>query len=71
MFTRELDELAPMRDEAEKRLLEEASHHDAVDYLMTIPGIGPIRAAYLVAIVVTPQRFRSSGSSGPTAAWPW
>ena len=59
MMWRELDELAPLRDEAEKRLLEEASHHDAVDYLTTIPGIGPIRAAYLVAIVVTPQRFRS------------
>lgn len=59
LLCRELDELEPVRQAAEERLLEEATHHEAIDFLRTIPGIGPIRAAYIVAIVVTPHRFRS------------
>lgn len=55
----ELEALTPLRDRAEKRLLEESKPHAAVDRLTTIPGIGPIRAAYIVAIVVDPRRFRS------------
>lgn len=59
LMFRELDGLVPLRAQVEDRLLEESSHHAAVDYLKTIPGIGPVRAAYIVGIVVTPQRFRS------------
>jgi hypothetical protein len=59
MMARELDALEPMRAQAEKRLLEESKAHDAIDRLATIPGIGPTRAAYITAIVVTPHRFRS------------
>jgi len=55
----ELEALTPLRDRAEKRLLEESKPHAAIDRLTTIPGIGPIRAAYIVAIVVDPRRFRS------------
>jgi transposase len=59
LLHQELDALAPLRDRAEKRLLDESRPHPAIDRLTTIPGIGPIRAAYIVAIVVDPRRFRS------------
>lgn len=59
LLHRELDGVAPLRDRAEQHLLEQAKPHAAVDRLTTIPGIGPIRAAYIVAIVVDPHRFRS------------
>jgi transposase len=51
--------LAELRDRAEQRLEEEASHHAIVQRLATAPGIGPIRAAQIVATVVTPHRFRT------------
>lgn len=59
MMHEELRLLSPLRDQAEKRLLEESKPHAAVDRLRTIPGIGPMRAAYIVAIVVDPRRFPS------------
>ncbi len=55
----ELDGLVPLQEQTEKRLLEESKPHAAIDWLLTIPGIGPIRAAYIVAIVVDPRRFPS------------
>jgi transposase len=33
--------------------------HKIVSTISTAPGIGPIRAAQIVAIVVTPNRFRT------------
>jgi transposase len=57
---RELDEIIPLRDEAEEWLLKEAKSHPIVKTLKTGPGMGPIRTAQLVAIVGTPHRFRTS-----------
>ena len=57
---RTLDELTPLRDEAEAWLLKEAKSHPITRTLATSPGLGPIRTAQLVAIVVTPHRFRTS-----------
>ncbi len=57
---RELDTLAPLREEAEERLLKEAKAHPITRTLATAPGMGPVRTAQLVAIVVTPHRFRTS-----------
>ncbi len=57
---RELDEIVPLRDEAEEWLLKEAKSHPIVKTLKTGPGMGPIRTAQLVAIVGTPHRFRTS-----------
>jgi transposase len=57
---RELDTLAPLREEAEQRLLKEAKSHPITRKLATAPGMGPLRTAQLVAIVATPHRFRTS-----------
>lgn len=59
MLSHELDAIQKLRDHATERLAEEAGHHTIIDRLATVPGIGLVRSAYLVAIVVTPWRFRS------------
>jgi transposase len=55
----ELQTLEKLRSEAEERLHEASKPHRIVRLLATAPGIGPIRAAQVVATVVTPQRFRT------------
>lgn len=59
MLTRELDALEAMKAEAEEHLAEEAKSNPAVLRLTTAPGFGTIRAAQVVAIGITPQRFRT------------
>jgi transposase len=56
---RELDELEPIRDMATEWLLKEARAHPIVRKLKTAPGLGPIRSAVILAIIVTPDRFRT------------
>jgi hypothetical protein len=56
---RQLDQLVPLRDEAEKWLLEEAKTHPTIRMLATAPGMGPIRTAQVVAITANPHRFRT------------
>ena len=55
----QLDSLQPLRLQARGELLRESSQHSAVKLLRQIPSIGPIRAALLVALLRTPQRFRT------------
>ena len=55
----QLDSLEPVRLEARRQLLLESSRHAAVKLLRQIPSIGPIRAALLVALLQTPNRFRT------------
>jgi len=55
----EQDAVASLQSRAEKLLLEQAARHKAVGIVQTVPGIGPIRAAYTVGVVGTPERFRS------------
>ncbi len=47
------------KKQVEAELLRESRKHKIVRILETAPGIGPIRAARLVPIVVTPHRFRT------------
>ncbi len=54
-----LDFLLDQKKQAEVDLLREAKKHPIVRILETAPGFGPIRAARLVPIVVTPHRFRT------------
>ena len=54
-----LDFLLEQKEQAEADLLREAKKHRIVRILETAPGFGPIRAARLVPIVVTPYRFRT------------
>jgi len=58
-FYQQLDGLQPVRQEARRDLLVESRKHKAVKLLCQIPSIGPIRAALLVALLQTPQRFRT------------
>jgi transposase len=56
----QLDGLMQADAKAEDWLHEEARRTPVTRRLTTVPGIGPIRAALLVAIVITPGRFRST-----------
>lgn len=58
-FYREYDALMPVRKQAEKALVAEARKHRVYRRVRTCPGLGPVRAAELVAVVVTPYRFRN------------
>ena len=54
-----LDFLLEQKKRAEADLLREAKKQPIVPILETAPGLGPIRAARLLPIVVTPHRFRT------------
>ena len=56
---KQLDVLEPLRDQAECSLLEEAKTHPTVRIISTVPGMGRIRSAQVVAVVATPHRFRT------------
>jgi transposase len=53
------DALCPVRDRALKELVAESHKHSITRVLKSCPGIGEIRAAQLVSVVVTPDRFRT------------
>lgn len=55
----ELDHLRPLRKQAKQAMLTEGRKHRAFTLLRTIPELGPIRCALLVATVDTPFRFRT------------
>ena len=55
----ELDHLKPLRRQAKQAMLAESRKHRAVKLLRTIPQLGPIRAALIVATIDTPHRFRT------------
>jgi transposase len=55
----QLDQLVPLREQAEEWLLEEAKTHPIIRKLATAPGMGPIRTAQVVAITANPHRFRT------------
>ena len=55
----QLDGLQALRQTARRDLLAESRKHGATKLLRQIPGIGPIRAALLVALLQTPNRFRT------------
>jgi transposase len=55
----QLDSPQPVHLAARRELLRESSKHAAVKLFRQIPSIGPIRAAWRVALLQTPHRFRS------------
>jgi transposase len=55
----QLDGLRGLRQAVRRDLLTEGGKHRATELLRQIPGIGPIRAALLVALLQTPDRFRT------------
>jgi len=48
-----------LRQEAFIEMIREAKHHSAYKLLTALPFIGPVRAAQLMAVMVTPFRFRT------------
>jgi transposase len=59
LLYRELDALEERKREAQKGMLAEAKRHREFGLVKSCPGLGPIRTAELLPIVVTPYRFRS------------
>jgi transposase len=55
----ELDAIGELRREAHNRMLGEARPHPAFARLVGVPGLGPIRAAQVIAAVSSPHRFRT------------
>jgi transposase len=58
-YYQQLDVLRLLRQEVRRDLLAESKKHKAWKLLRQIPGIGPIRAALLIALMQTPHRFRT------------
>jgi transposase len=55
-----VDELETIKAEVQKVMVAEAHKHPIAKVLETAPGFGPVRVAQLVAVVVSPGRFRTS-----------
>ena len=55
----QLDQVRKLRKQAKAGMLAESRHHRAVALLRSIPQVGPIRAAQIVATADTPFRFRT------------
>jgi len=55
----EYESLLELRQEVEQELVAEARKHPISKILATAPGIGPIRVAQLLPIIVSPHRFRT------------
>jgi hypothetical protein len=53
------DAVEEIRQQAEKDLVKEAHKHPIRRVLETCPGLGAIRAAQMMPIVVSPGRFRT------------
>ena len=58
-YYQQLDVLRLLRQGVRRDLLVEAKKHKPWKLLRQIPGIGPIRAALLIALLQTPHRFRT------------
>jgi hypothetical protein len=58
-YYQQLDALRSLRQEVRRDLLVESKKHKTWKLLRQIPGIGPIRAALLIALMQTPHRFRT------------
>lgn len=55
----ELDHLVELKEVAESDMLRESHRHRISRVLETAPGLGPVRVARMIPIVVTPYRFRT------------
>ena len=62
IFYQELEGVQNLRKRAEKEMLAEARKHKITRILMTCPGIGAVRVAQMLPIVVTPYRFSNKRS---------
>ncbi len=59
LYYTQLDLLKEQRKEIKKVFLKEARRYPIQRILRGIPGFGPIRAAFMIAVIGTPHRFRT------------
>jgi transposase len=59
LYYQQFDALAALRQGTRRELLAETRKHPAMRLLWQVPAIGPIRAALLIALIQTPNRFRT------------
>ncbi len=59
LYYNQLDLLKEHRKEIKKVFLKEARRYPIQKILRGIPGFGPIRAAFVIAVIGTPHRFRT------------
>ena len=59
LYYEQLDALVLLRKQARQELLAQGKKYKAWKLLRSIPTLGPIRAAVLMAIIQTPHRFRT------------
>lgn len=62
----QLDYLAQLSSQAEKKMCSAARTNSAYKWISSVPGIGPIRTAQILATAITPLRFR-----GKRQFWPY
>lgn len=55
----ELDSLEEFKEDARERMVREARRHPIYPILKTAPGLGAVRVAQLMRLIVTPHRFRT------------
>ena len=60
LLYRQLDLLLPLRHQAKQAMLGESRKHAAQKILLSIPTLGPVRVAVLMAVIQTPHRFRTN-----------
>ena len=60
MLYQQLDFVHDLKRQAHKAMVAEARKHPITRTLETAPGVGQVRSAQLLALVVTPHRFRTS-----------
>jgi len=60
MLYAELDAQRELKTSAEKQLITESHRYPISHMLETCPGLGPIRVALMIPVVVTPDRFRTA-----------
>jgi len=59
VLAEQVDYLEELKEQAESTMVEESHRHGISRILETVPGLGPVRVAQLLPIVVTPHRFRT------------
>lgn len=59
LLYQQLDLLLPLRQQARQAMLAESRKHPAQKILVSIPSLGPVRVAILMAVIRTPYRFRT------------
>lgn len=62
----ELDCVESLRAEAQKEMCRAARRQPAYKWISSVPGLGAIRTAQILAVVITPHRFR-----GKRQFWPY